>query len=95
MNSSNFGNHSKTSAFKKFKQFFFFVKTYKNKPNSSSNRFCIKQFLILLYDCAPNLKQFLSIDVLLKNPSIIKSGTSKNPTSTLRSETIVKPTTPL
>ena len=52
MNSSNFDNHSKTSAFKKFKQFLYnyhprFVKTYKHKPNPSSNRVSIKILLII------------------------------------------------
>ena len=35
-----------------------FVKSYKNKSNYSSNRFYIKQFFVLLYDCVLHLILF-------------------------------------
>ena len=77
MNSSKLDNHSKNSAFKKFKRLSYnyfpkFVKTYKNESNFSSNRLDINQFLIIFYDCVPNVSQFLSIDKLLENCNILQ-----------------------
>ena len=46
--------------------------------DSCSNRLDIRQFLVLLYDCIPNMKYLCSIDRLLKNANILKSGSGKN-----------------
>ena len=46
----------------------------------------IRQFLVLLYDCAPNMKHVWSIGRLLKNANVLNSGTYKNPTTSLYSE---------
>ena len=51
---------SKTLVFKKFKQLLYkyypkFVKTFKKHPN----KFDIRQFPVLLYDCVPNMKKLL------------------------------------
>ena len=87
MNSSKLDNHSKNSAFKKFKRLSYnyfpkFVKTYKNESNFSSNRLDINQFLIIFYDCVPNVSQFLSIDKLLENCNILQVR-YKNPVTAL------------
>ena len=71
MDLSNFENHSKTSDFKKLKHLLYkyypkLVKTHKNESNLSSYIVDINQFLVVLYDCVPNLKQFLSIGNLSK-----------------------------
>ena len=80
-------NHSKSLAFKKFKRLLYkypeFVKTYKKQPNRSERR----QFLVLLPDSIPNMKHVWSTDRLLKNANILNSGTGKNPTTALYSET--------
>ena len=65
MKSSNFGNHLKTSTFKKLKHLLYeyyprFVEVYKKKSNSSLNRFDINQFLVFLYYCMPNLSALTS-----------------------------------
>ena len=83
----NIDNYSETLAFKKFKHLLYkyypkFVKTFKKNPN----RFDIRQFLVLLYYCVPNMKLFWSIDRLLKNVYILQVGTGKNPTTPLYSE---------
>ena len=43
--------------------------------------------MVLLHDCVPNLKHFLSADNLLKNCSILRVGMSKNLTTVSFSET--------
>ena len=47
----------------------------------------IRQFLVLLYDCVSNMKNYYSIDSLLKNVNVLQVGTAKNPTSPLYSDT--------
>ena len=37
----------------------------------------MKQLLVLLYNCVPNMKNYYSIDRLLKNVNILLSGTGK------------------
>ena len=51
-------NCSKTLAFKKFKHLIYkyypkFVKTFKRHLN----KFDMRQFVVLLYDCVPNMKR--------------------------------------
>ena len=65
IDSLNIDNCSKTLAFKKFKRFPYkyyatFVKALKKHPNKLN----IRQFLVLLYDCVPNIKNYWSIDRL-------------------------------
>ena len=65
---SNFDSHSKNLAFKKCITFLYkyypkFVKTFEGH----SNKFDIRQFHALLYDCVLNVKGYCSIDRLLKN----------------------------
>ena len=43
---------------------------------------------MLLYDCVPNLKNFISFNMLLKNVNVLQSGTGKNRTTPLYRETI-------
>ena len=38
----------------------------------------MKQFLVLLFDCVPNMKHVWSTDKLLKSAKILKSETCKN-----------------
>ena len=88
MNLVNIHNCSKTLACKKFKHFLNkyqpkFVKTFKKHPN----KFDIGQFLLLLYDCVPNMKNFWSIGRLLKNFNVLQVGIDKNPTIPLYCET--------
>ena len=54
-----FDNHSKAVAFKKFKCLLYkyypkFLKTFKKHPNKVN----IRQVLVLLYDCVPNMKNY-------------------------------------
>ena len=84
---------SKTLVFKKLKRFLYkyyptFVKTFKKHPN----KFDIRQFLVLLYDCVPNMKSYHSIDRLLKCFNVLQVGTGKNPTTPLYSENTKKRT---
>ena len=60
-----------------------FVKTFKKQPN----KFDIRKFLVLLYDCFPNIKNYWSIDRLLKNINVLQAETGKNPTTLLYSDT--------
>ena len=67
MDSLNTDNRSKPLAFKRFKDFLYkyypkFFKTFKKHPN----KFDIRQFFVILYDCVPNIKYQWSIDELLK-----------------------------
>ena len=57
------------------------------ESNSSSNRADINQFLVLQYDCMPNLKHCIGIDKLQKIVNALQAGTGKNPTTVLYSET--------
>ena len=87
MDSLNIDNHSKTLAFKKFKHPLYkcypkFVKTLKRHPN----KFDIREFLVFLYDCVPNMKTYYSIDTLLENVNVLQAETGKNPTTPLNSE---------
>ena len=87
MDSLNIGNHSKTLAFKKFEHLLYkcypkFVKTLKKHPN----KFDIRQFLVFLYDCVPNMKNYCRIDRLLENFNVLQAETGKNPTAPLHSE---------
>ena len=41
-------------------------------------KFDIRQFLVLLYDFVPNMKNYWSIDRLLKNVNALQVGTGKN-----------------
>ena len=77
----NIDDCSKSLAFKKY--YPKFVKAYKIQPN----RLDIRQFLVLLYDYAPNMFHIWSIDRLLKNAYILKSGADKNSATALYSET--------
>ena len=47
----------------------------------------LNQFLVLLCDCMPNLKHFMSIDKLLKNVYVLRTGTGKSLTTALYRET--------
>ena len=87
MDLSNIDNNSKALSFKKFKHLLYryhpkFVKAFKKHPN----KFDMKQFLVLLYDFAPNMKIFWSTDRLLKNVNVLQLGTGKIPTTPLYSE---------
>ena len=54
----NTDNHSKTLAFKKFKHFHKYCPKYVKTSEKHPNKFDIRQFLVLLYDCVPNIKDF-------------------------------------
>ena len=85
MDSLNTDNRSKPLAFKRFKDFLYkyypkFFKTFKKHPN----KFDIRQFFVILYDCVPNTKYQWSIAKLLKrNFYVLLVGTSKNQTAAL------------
>ena len=84
----NINNGSKTLVFKEFKCFPYkyylkFVKTFKKHPN----KFDIKQLLVLLYDGVESVKNYYSIDRILKYNNVSQVGTGKNPTTPLYSET--------
>ena len=51
------------------------------------NKFDIMQFLVLLHGYVPNMKNYYSIDKLLKNVNVLPVGTGKYPTTSLYSET--------
>ena len=79
MDSWNIFNYSKSLTFKKCKHLLCkyypqFFKAYKKQPNRLETR----QFLVLLYDCIPNMKHVWNIDRLLKNANILMSGAGKN-----------------
>ena len=84
----NINNCSKTLVFKKFKCLPYkyypkFVKTFKKHPN----KFDIKQLLVVLYDGVESVKNYCSIDRILKYNNVSQVGTGKNPTTPLYSET--------
>ena len=59
MDSLNIDNRSRTLVFKKFKHLLCkyypkFVKAYKKQPK----RLDIRRFIVLLYDCVPDMKHF-------------------------------------
>ena len=88
MDSLNIDNRSKALTFKKFKRplhkyYPKFVKTFKKHPN----KFDIRQFLVILFYFVPNIKNYYSIDRLLKNANVLQAGTGKNPTTPLYSDT--------
>ena len=47
----------------------------------------MRQFLVLLHDCVQNMKNYYSINRLLKNVNVLQVGTVKNPTTLLHSDT--------
>ena len=51
------------------------------------DKFDIRQFLVLLYDYVPNMKNYYSIDRRLKNVTVLQVGPGKNPITPLCSET--------
>ena len=78
----NTENRSKTLAFKKYQHPLYkyhpkFVKTFRKHPG----KFGVRQFLVQLYDCVPNMKNVWSICRLLKNVKVLQVGTGKNPTT--------------
>ena len=88
MDTLTIDNHSKALAFKKFKRLLYkyypkFVIKFKKHPNKVD----IKRYLILFYDCVPNMKNYWSIDRLLKNINVLPVGTGKNPATPLYSDT--------
>ena len=77
----------KTLVFTKFKLLIYkyypkFVKMFKEHPD----KFDVWQLLVLLYDCVTNIKNYYSIDRLLKNVNVLPVGRDKNPTTPLYSE---------
>ena len=87
MSSLNIGNQSKTLVFKKYKRLLYkyyprFVKMFKKWPN----KFDIWQFLVVLYDCVPSMKNY-SIGKLVKNLAVLEAGTVKTPNTLWNSET--------
>ena len=84
VNSSNIDNHSKASAFNKFKCLL--CKYYPRFSKISRNCEHLSQYFLLLYDCVPSLSQFLSIDKLSKNDNVSELGMGKNPTTPVYSE---------
>ena len=73
IDSLNIGKRSNTLVFKKSKCLLYkyypkFVKTLKKHPN----KFNIRQFIALLYDCLPNMKNYYSIDRLLKDVNVLQ-----------------------
>ena len=81
MNSTNFDNQSRSSGFKQFKCFYINIilgfHRSEQKCAFKLNSVHLNQFLVLLYDCVPSLKYFLSIDKLLKNFNVSQLGTGK------------------
>ena len=53
--------------------------TFKKLPN----KFDIRPFVVVLYYCVPNMKNYYSIGRLLKNVNVLQVGTAKNPTTPL------------
>ena len=88
MDSLKIDNHSKRLVFKQFKRLLYrycpkFVKTFKKYPY----KFDMRQLFVLLYDCVLNMKNYYSIDRILKNNIVLQEGTVKNPTTPLYSDT--------
>ena len=88
MDSLKIDNHSKRLVFKQFKRLLYrycpkFVKTFKKYPN----KFNMRQLFVHLYDCVLNMKNYYSIDRILKNNNVLQEGTVKNPTTPLYSDT--------
>ena len=48
---------------------------FKKQPN----KFDIRQFLVLLYDCVPSMKNYYSIGRLVKNLDVLEAETVKTP----------------
>ena len=51
------------------------------------NIFDIRHFLVPLYNCVPNVKNYYSIDRLFKNVNILQAAIGKNPTTPLYNDT--------
>ena len=56
---------------------------FKKQPN----KFDIRQFLVLLYDCVPSMKNYYSIGRLVKNLDVLEAETVKTPNTVWYSET--------
>ena len=78
--SLNIDNHSKT-----FKNAFS-INIMLNLLERS-NKFDIRQFLVRLYDCVPNIKNYYRVDGLLKDVNVLQKGIRENPASPLYKET--------
>ena len=78
MDSLNIDNCSKTLVFKIFKPFSIniILNLVKRLQNILIN--LIWEFLVLLHDCVRNMKNYYSIDRLLKNVNALQVGTVKN-----------------
>ena len=84
----NIDNHSKALAFKKFKSLLY--KCYPkivNKFKNHRNTFDMRHLFVILFDCVPNIKNYYSIDRLLKNVNALQVRTGKTPTTRLYSDT--------
>ena len=84
MDSSNIDKHSKASAFKMLKRLLY--KHYSRFSKISKITEHLNQFLVLLYHFLHSLRQFLSINKLLKKDNSSQLGTSKYPTTPLYKE---------
>ena len=85
MESLNIDKHSKALGLLcvlLYKYYPKFIKTFKKH----CHKFNIRQFLVLLYGFVPYIKDYCSIDRLLKNTNILQVGTGKNATILLYSE---------
>ena len=70
-----------------YKYYLKFVKPFKKQPN----KFDMRQFFgVFLYDFLPNMKNYCSIDRLLKNVNVLQVRTVTNPTTPLYSKKKVK-----
>ena len=76
MHSLNTDNRSKRIKRVLCKYYPKFIKTLKKHPN----QFDTRKFLVLLYDCVPNIKRY-STDRLVKNVNVLQEGTGKIPTT--------------
>ena len=85
MHSSSIDNQSKVSGFRKFKRLL--CKHYPRFSKISTTGKHLNQFLMLLYNCVPNLSQLLSIDKLLKNDNVWQLGICRNLSTALYSDT--------
>ena len=84
----NIDNHSKALVFKKFERLLYkYYHKIVKKFNNQHNKFDIRQLLIILYDCIPNIKIYYSIDRLLKNVKALQVRIGKTPTTRLYSDT--------
>ena len=70
MNLSNSNNHSKTSAFKKFKRLLY--KSCRSFSKMCKNNTHLNQFLVLLFDYLSNLNFLFSIEKLFENANVFE-----------------------